>query len=229
MLDRVFHDRRLTQIDSPLEERQIRLLSVHGQTDHGSPVCRLTTFELAKAPTYQALSYVWGPPFKSMGIVCNGMPLTVTKNLYEALLACLSLNTNDLGKHKGSATSIQYIWIDALCINQEDFKEKSQQVGLMRHIFMQAERVIVWLGQDNDSARKALVQIQNMYESFANAVNFHDLETISDFTNSRITLDRSDEVTESHEEFDTLRPLVNLYSHKWFRRIWIIQETVLAR
>ncbi|KFY29320.1 hypothetical protein V491_00098 [Pseudogymnoascus sp. VKM F-3775] len=38
------------------------------------------------------------------------------------------------------------IWIDFLCINQSDDKEKSWQVGLMADIYQQAYKVIAWLG-----------------------------------------------------------------------------------
>ena len=43
-----------------------------------------------------------------------------------------------------------WIWIDALCINQDDKEEKAIQVPLMGEIFSKAQSVFVWLGPDHD-------------------------------------------------------------------------------
>lgn len=67
---------------------------------------------------------------------CNGHECTVTKNLGAALQ---KLRLPD-GARK--------IWIDALCINQDDVLERNEQVRLMGEIYSRCSRVIVWLGQD---------------------------------------------------------------------------------
>lgn len=164
-----------------------------------------------------------------MGIVCNEVPLIVTKDIYEALIAIHSLRATQVETSHGGDTTIRYIWIDALCINQEDLDEKSHQVSLMRHIFARAEKVIVWLGQESRNASAALMQVQYIFDRFAHGIAFADLKTMNDFTMSRVTLDGSDDLVEAHEQSDSLRPLIKLYSHKWFRRIWIVQEIILAR
>jgi hypothetical protein len=43
-------------------------------------------------------------------------------------------------------TDGEYLWADALCINQSDTPEKNHQVPLMRHIYGHSSRVIMWLG-----------------------------------------------------------------------------------
>jgi hypothetical protein len=47
------------------------------------------------------------------------------------------------------------IWVDAVCINQEDAEEKNIQVGMMRSIFSWAFLVSVWHGDSDDSALAA--------------------------------------------------------------------------
>lgn len=39
------------------------------------------------------------------------------------------------------------LWIDAVCIDQTDHREKSRQVAQMGDIYRDAERVLVWLGK----------------------------------------------------------------------------------
>lgn len=41
------------------------------------------------------------------------------------------------------------LWIDALCINQKDNHEKSQQVRMMYQLYKQASRVVIWLGAED--------------------------------------------------------------------------------
>ncbi|KIM93230.1 hypothetical protein OIDMADRAFT_93592, partial [Oidiodendron maius Zn] len=67
-------------------------------------------------------------------VVVNDTQLHIEPNLAIAL------------RHLRSEVSDLVIWIDAVCINQKDPEEKSWQVGLMRRVYLQAERVLVWLG-----------------------------------------------------------------------------------
>ena len=72
------------------------------------------------------------------GIFINALPFPISIDLWQALL---QLRLPD---------KVRYLWIDALCINQVDKKEKALQVGYMRTIYERASRVIVWLGEDDN-------------------------------------------------------------------------------
>lgn len=63
----------------------------------------------------------------------EGRPLAIKPNLEEAL------------RHLRLPNQYRRLWVDALCINQEDLGERSRQVGYMRLIYKHAARVIVWL------------------------------------------------------------------------------------
>jgi hypothetical protein len=95
--------------------------------------------------SYEALSYCWGDntTFKTP-IVCNGARLEITRNLKSALW------------HLRNKEKVRVLWVDAICINQEDPLEREQQVSHMREIYEQAERVIVWLGESADGSDAAL-------------------------------------------------------------------------
>ena len=83
---------------------------------------------------YEALSYTWGSPERTFTIILNGKTLSITNNLYLAL-QYLRLTDED-----------RVIWVDAVCINQENIRERGHQVKQMCRIYSEVEEVIIWLG-----------------------------------------------------------------------------------
>ncbi|KAI1092962.1 heterokaryon incompatibility protein-domain-containing protein [Rostrohypoxylon terebratum] len=81
---------------------------------------------------YEALSYTWGAPVFSLPIQINGIEFFITENLDSAL------------RYLRLTDSKRYLWVDALCINQFDNREKSVQVGRMFSIYQKARRVVAW-------------------------------------------------------------------------------------
>ncbi|OBS22634.1 hypothetical protein FPOA_08967 [Fusarium poae] len=96
--------------------------------------CTFETVDLASAPPYEALSYTWGEEDASVRIHLNGKEFLVRPNLAYALAAL-------------RVSEPRVLWVDALCINQQDTTERNHQVGMMGGIFRRAERVLVWLGR----------------------------------------------------------------------------------
>jgi hypothetical protein len=98
-------------------------------------VCTLKEHDFDEAiPKFTALSYTWGSQEDPKTILLDGREATITSNLHAALT------------HLRQSESKEVLWIDALCINQQDVKERNQQVRLMRDIYMVAEGVLAWLG-----------------------------------------------------------------------------------
>ncbi|KAF1996943.1 hypothetical protein P154DRAFT_417413, partial [Amniculicola lignicola CBS 123094] len=87
---------------------------------------------------YTAISYMWGSPEDTKTITINGMPVTVGENL-AAALDCLR------------SSLVDKVWIDAICINQDDIDERNAQILRIRDIFSQSLAVTVWLGEDEMS------------------------------------------------------------------------------
>jgi hypothetical protein len=91
-------------------------------------------------------------------IEIDGLEISIPANLYAALMSIryvksakrYSTHSNELQKN------LEYIWIDALCINQSDLTEKSKQVLLMQRIYSQSADVLAWLGGSDTTARTAL-------------------------------------------------------------------------
>ncbi|KAE8367503.1 heterokaryon incompatibility protein-domain-containing protein [Aspergillus caelatus] len=180
----------------PYTTRMIRLLP---NKDKSAPIqCELFNYDLSEtgggAHLYQALSYVWGSEEKPESIILNGCTFHVTTNLHSALL------------HLRNRQLERTLWIDAICINQDEEDqghEKSKQIPLMRMIYAQAERVIVWLGDATENGDKALDGIRCLAEE--------------QYTAS--TLNTS-------ENYDAC---LRLLQQDWFSRIWVLQEVGVAR
>ncbi|PMD32780.1 HET-domain-containing protein, partial [Hyaloscypha variabilis F] len=121
----------------------IRLLTLlYGE--FSSPIhVRLAEVRLSKKPQYEALSYSWategGDTSLSSQIVCDeGKTLAVTKNCELAL------------RYIRKGDSLTTLWVDAICINQQDIKERGHQVGIMRNVYANATKVLVWLGEGSE-------------------------------------------------------------------------------
>ena len=136
---------------APLDEtrNEIRLLELVSCSKTVRPLveCNMITCSLNDSPRYQALSYVWGDPNDTHKIRVNGQDVQVTRNLVDALLQLREDN------------QVQILWVDALCNNQEDTKEKENQVQKMGNIFSGAYLVVGWIGIGDETSPTG---IQNM-------------------------------------------------------------------
>ncbi|KAK3708521.1 hypothetical protein LTR37_011416 [Vermiconidia calcicola] len=106
---------------------------------HERDLCfRIRTFRREHAPPYTAVSYTWGDASASQAITINDRDFRVRPNLW-ACLYYLRIYADP------SVSTWKHIWVDAICINQNDTQERSSQVLAMRDIYMRACTVSVWL------------------------------------------------------------------------------------
>ncbi|KAJ9604904.1 hypothetical protein H2200_010293 [Cladophialophora chaetospira] len=117
--------------------REIRLITLHPAADKEAPIqCELNQVELKSAPPYETLSYVWGPPSFTESIRLGSHDVHITPNLASALRQLRPV----------SPRPARVLWIDALCINQDDLAERSAQVLLMRDIYTRGKTNMAFLG-----------------------------------------------------------------------------------
>lgn len=113
----------------------IRLLHLRPPLENRSLIeASLTVVPLHAKPKFEALSYVWGTMARKHRMTCDGSTVEITENLFSALT---HLRHND---------TTRILWVDAVCINQRDNAEKSDQVARMGPIYRAATTVLVWLG-----------------------------------------------------------------------------------
>lgn len=130
--------------------QSIRLLTIHPARNITDSIeCSIETVDLlAEKDKYDAISYSWGMDPDGSGEAClltlDGTPFSITQNLWDGM--------KRIRLCKGPVR----IWIDALCINQNDDPEKSVQVAMMADIYAGAESVHIWLGEGNDASEDKL-------------------------------------------------------------------------
>jgi hypothetical protein len=115
--------------------------------------CDIATYALdgAHTPRYKALSYCWQNP-KFDDLVIDGNRIAENDVLRSQSLVCHSLwcgerrilistSLRDALRKLPSHTQPVTVWVDALCINQEDLGERASQVLLMQRIYHNAIEV----------------------------------------------------------------------------------------
>ncbi|PMD40969.1 HET-domain-containing protein, partial [Hyaloscypha variabilis F] len=96
--------------------------------------CKLIHISFRERPKYEALSYRWGTEDASKIILLDGHAFKVRWNLFQAL------------SNFQKANEWRNLWVDAICIDQNNLEERKRQVGLMDFIYTRASCVLVWLG-----------------------------------------------------------------------------------
>ena len=169
----------------------IRLLRLIPNKDETAAIkCKLFNYSLGqdKGPhLYEALSYVWGNSNETVSISIDGHALPITQSLHAALLRLRDRSFERI------------IWVDAICINQENEQEKEQQIQFMEKIYGQANRVVVWLGEAADDSDRALEEIRTA--GGKKSPNSSNNETIQ-------------------------QAVLALLQRPWFRRIWVREQTL---
>ena len=190
-----------------LSANEIRLLSC--KITDGTPLWLLKTFERRIAPKYNALSYCWGNSVKQSPIVCNGHSIKVTSSVAGALKMISQSHTQ----------ADKQVWVDALCLNQEDEHEKAVHIAQMSQIYAEACQVIVWLGEADSESDKAINSIRQILTILKSKV--HHQRTLEDREVIDLGLPRK-----GHSTWHSIGRLLH---RPWFSRLWPLQEITFAK
>ena len=182
---------------------EIRLLAFTGeQRFNGKPEIRISHARLSSKPIYRALSYAWGDGLVRVPVSCNGGDtVKVTVNCRSALWA---LRRDD---------SVTPLWIDSICIDQENIRERSHQVGIMQDIYREAKKVQAYLGESLNSSSIAMKFLARS------------------FTDSILGSDDIDALNIPIERLPVPLPdaIDKLLQREWFKRQWVLQEIHMAK
>jgi hypothetical protein len=130
-------------------ESEIRLLILNPGECDAEIECSFQVASLDVSCEFEALSYVWGDMSNLQPIIVDDTKFEVTVNLAAALRRVRHIQQPRI------------LWVDAICINQNDPEEKNTQIPLMGRIYTTASTVLVWLGEaDHESMRLAISWIQ---------------------------------------------------------------------
>lgn len=168
--------------------------------------CSLRTVDFSSAPAFGALSYVWGDPAVTREVKVEGMSVAVTKNLHDALVRVRSAELAIL------------LWVDALCINQKDYREREQQVGIMARLYKSARRVIVWLGTDEEGEMEGVVELMEILSGLWKSQTGSSQGSAS----GKPSVEGATDVSPpKSEHWDAL---ARFFGRPWWGRMWVVQE-----
>ncbi|KAK5653791.1 hypothetical protein OQA88_7949 [Cercophora sp. LCS_1] len=190
--------------------RQIRLLELSPGNELDRPKGRIVETRLDRAGRFRALSYRWGPSTEtSATLETPDGQVPLAASLHRAL------------RRLRDPAEKLVLWVDAICINQNDDGEKKTQLRLMREIYRSAETVVAWLGDEADNssrALEALLQIRTL--SLRPRVWPSKLPQVSGSWGGRPCPSENDPVWDD---------IATLFARDWFERVWILQEIVFAK
>ncbi|KAF2170712.1 hypothetical protein M409DRAFT_19526 [Zasmidium cellare ATCC 36951] len=205
--------------------RQVRLLRISEGDDDDNLTVDLITSDLSEAPGYFAVSYTWGDGRQHQQLNVNDKVMSVRQNCYYALWQI----------HMKYPTQ-PYVWIDSLCINQDDLEEKAFQIQLMERIFIQAKSVLACIGPHADDSELVVDAVRKAKKHDPKAaraaslatVHFEDSNKFRDFMNG----EHWETFLESMDK-DSLANLnaafQKLTRRRYWKRLWVVQEIAASK
>ncbi|KAI0014562.1 heterokaryon incompatibility protein-domain-containing protein [Xylariomycetidae sp. FL0641] len=189
-----------------------RLLRIHQSAREDDVLeCELGNFTIHQSPPFRAVSYTWGDPFAKgernganelAPIVIDGQETLMSGTLASVLKAMRDWHP----------TRTNWVWVDALCIDQTNLEERGMQVSLMNRIYRRADLVFVWLGPSAQGSDHAF----SLVDELARDSRAPDAR--------RRILERATNPKDQRR----WQALADLMDRRWFRRAWILQECVLS-
>lgn len=193
------------------EQKEIRMLLLQpsSRTSHrrqGVLQCSMQYAQLAtmSSPKYETASYVWGDASHRSCILIDGKVMDIPMSA-ERVLRSFKAGT--------------VIWIDAVCINQQDVDERGHQVALMADVYTKTTKNYICLHSDDSPAdiEAAVLALYAVWEDARRATHDFDkfTETVVDGESGYDTY--ADTGLKVEVDFDAL---VRLFDCAWFSRIW---------
>lgn len=178
----------------------------------------LITCRRDEAPPFRPVSYTWGLQDASSQIFLRDA------GRLEWRRFCIRPNLDAFLRQlfRRLDSEFKIFWIDAICINQDDNKEKGCQVRNMDKIYRDRD-ISIWLGDSSENSDLALDLVDELtrcipYKSDGSLAE-EASDVIHEFLASKLNPIWA----------DSWRALIDLISRPWFTRRWIVQEYVLSK
>jgi hypothetical protein len=207
------------------DPKQIRVLEIHAGAGTEDIRCTLRCICLTEEPQtkYETVSYAWGDKSQREYLFVNGVHINAPASSVKVLRRIRLL-------HKS-----RVVWIDAICINQTDIEERSQQVEIMGLIYARTVRNLIWLGEEDCDTASAIYSIAAISIDIKHEAK--DSDRLRDIlypshlsqraSNAAGGMGPRISVTDLTVEVDQ-RALRRFFSSAWFSRLWVCQEASLS-
>lgn len=210
----------------PLESKssKIRLLQAEPSSDaSASIVLTLRHASLKPGEKFIALSYTWGEEAPTFAVtIRDGHSLgrfDVRRNLHAFL---------QTARHSPSDWSSDWIWIDQICINQQDHVERCHQVSQMGILYSLAQATIVWPGVLPATEAPPFELPQSDMDAPIFRPRVVEKISIIPHRSWEGTRTLSPSTTQMLSLF-TGRYLIDLLLAPYWKRLWVVQEIILAK
>lgn len=199
----------------PGNDTHIRIMAILGRDNDQILSLTLKTVKLYLDDPwrYDAISYVWGPATPLKLVRIDGRKFKVRENIWR-FLNLYWTKTSAREHHR-------HLWIDAICINQEDTREKSEQVSHMRDIFFFSRRVLCWFGEASEDSFH--IDALADHDTSLAMIKRQLQEDLSNFPPYEI-IDTRDADAESR----LCKALQPILANAYWSRLWIVQEVCVG-
>ncbi|CZR67422.1 uncharacterized protein PAC_17321 [Phialocephala subalpina] len=185
---------------------EIRLLQLEPGVRDADIHCSLVHTFLEDKPPYEALSYTWGDAKKRRDIFMDGHRFSITTNLEIAL------------RYLRRSDEARTLWVDALCINQEDLQERAQQVRKMRDIFWSSQHVLAWTGEPDEDSGQVLEFLQLLSEPSVFMASFKLAEKPGPMGLWGANF---------NSDWNKFKLLFKFLNRPYWSRVWVVQELAI--
>lgn len=213
----------------------IRLLRVCFTATKDIPdTFEMTEHPMNDLPEYAAISYVWGTETERHTIYINESWMEITTNAWFALKQACDSNRANRDPEKDDSDPT-YLWIDSVCINQQDLAEKSAQVEMMAEIYKMAIVVYACVGP-HDHESELLIEVFDALRDIDLAshalLNGEDVDNEDDGEEEE-EADYSLEVEwlmsqEGERIYDICGAFARFANRRYWSRMWIVQELCMG-
>nr|POF25959.1 heterokaryon incompatibility protein 6, or allele [Quercus suber] len=213
---------------------EIRVLELYPGVDNEPLRANLRVVPLAALP-YCAISYCWGSPIRTKQLIVNQHSIDITENLFAVLR-----------KHR-DRTDIRFLWVDAICINQDNEDDKACQLSIMASIYRQAGFVDIYL--DGHRPGYALTswmicwlsEHESKHKVNPASYQLGPIALLEDFHQNMVYYGDDFHCPCCEEPFswkldsdlgrfeEGLRAMKDLFDLTWFQRLWTLQENAVAQ
>ncbi|KAF5979312.1 heterokaryon incompatibility protein [Fusarium coicis] len=209
----MYSDIKYDQLEDP--DRWIRLIKLEPSPSESTSepdrpdllVCNIEEYIRGDSQPYTALSYVWESPDSPKRLVSvDGTKIDISSTVENALRRLRFRNKP------------RWLWVDQLCINQADEMEKSHQVHQMHHIYREADQVIAWLGNGDESSDL----ICRLMRDTGRALRSNNLDALQKLY--------SGEKEEGSIDIEAAKTAFHAFcERRYWQRLWIMQEFAVGR
>ncbi len=128
---------------SRLQAGEIRIVMLLPGHSEATVQCKLLVRSINASEDYESLSYVWNRHKHMESINVNDQSIEVDSNL-----ACALKDLRYFDRPRS-------LWVESLCVNQEDIEERNNHVSLLASIMARASSACIWLGKGDQKTTRA--------------------------------------------------------------------------